>query len=208
MAAPHPDDETLGVGGTIWLLGRQGWQVEVVAVTDGERSHPHTALRSPAGLARLRRVEQDAALAHLGIGPSRVHRLGLPDTAVAAHEEAVADALSARVGPGDWLFAPWDHDGHRDHDAVGRAAGRAAQVRGARLLAYPVWTWHWAHPGHPALGAWRPLRIDLPTAAREARDAALRVYTTQTAPLDPDQRPIVTPAMLERHRRPWEVVLT
>ncbi|CAN5922355.1 hypothetical protein BH23ACT10_BH23ACT10_11410 [soil metagenome] len=30
----------------------------------------------------------------------------------------------------------------------------AAVATGARLLAYPLWTWHWASPDHPALAEW------------------------------------------------------
>lgn len=33
-------------------------------------------------------------------------------------------------------------------------------------------------------------------------------YTSQTAPLDAGDAAIVPPAMLDRHRRAWEVVLT
>ena len=38
VVAPHPDDEILGVGGLLALLGT----AEVAAVTDGEASHPES----------------------------------------------------------------------------------------------------------------------------------------------------------------------
>lgn len=208
VLSPHPDDETLAVGGMLWLLAVGGWDVQVVAVTDGEASHSATPTRSAADLARMRRAEQDAAVGHLGLGPGRLVRLGLPDAAVARHEADLAAAVTALVGKGDWLLAPWEADGHSDHDAVGRVAARVAPACGARLLRYPLWAWHWAHPEHRALRSWRPERIDLSEGARAAKAAALACYRTQTRPPDGGGATIVPPAMVERHRRAWEVVLT
>lgn len=207
VVSPHPDDETLATGGLLWLLRRRGCRVLVVAVTDGESSHPATATRSATDLARRRRAEQVAALAHLGIDPTDVVRLGMPDTAVSGQEAELADVLGSLTGAGDWLIAPWEADGHRDHDAAGRAAGRAADVSGARLLRYPLWAWHWTRPGHAALRSWRPLRIDLPDTARRAKRRAMDCYTSQTTPSAGDA-PVVAATMLERHRRSWETVLT
>src|SRR6266852_506851 len=39
VVAPHPDDETLGVGGMLHDLSARGWRVTVVAVTDGEAAY-------------------------------------------------------------------------------------------------------------------------------------------------------------------------
>jgi len=206
VVSPHPDDETLGVGGLLWMLRRQGRAVVVVAVTDGESSHPATTTRTTADLARRRRDEQVAALAHLGIGMTDLVRLGLPDTAVFEHEADLADALVSLARADDWLIAPWEADGHRDHDAAGRAAGLAADVGGVRLLRYPLWAWHWARPGHPALRSWQPLRVDLPDAALRAKCRAIGCYTSQTTSLGSDA-PLVPATMLDRHRRGWETVL-
>jgi LmbE family N-acetylglucosaminyl deacetylase len=207
VVSPHPDDETLGVGGLLWLLRRRSHAVLVVGVTDGESSHPATATRSAADLTRCRRAEQVAALAHLGIGGTDVVRLGLPDTAVSDHEADLADVLASLASADDWLIAPWEADGHRDHDAAGRAARRAADIGGARLLRYPLWAWHWTRPGHPALRSWRPLRVDLPDAALRAKCRAIDCYPSQTMSYGGDP-PVVPAAMLDRHRRGWETLLT
>lgn len=207
VVSPHPDDETFATGGLLWLLRTRGCRVLVVAVTDGGSSHPATTTRSATDLARRRRAEQVAALAHLGIDATDVVGLGMPDTAVSGQEAELTDVLASLTGSGDWLIAPWEADGHRDHDAAGRAAGRAAGVSGARLLRYPLWAWHWTRPGHPALRSWRPLRIDLPDAAQRAKRLAMDCYTSQTTPFAGDA-PVVPAAMLDRHRRSWETVLT
>ena len=53
VIAPHPDDETLAVGGLIAAQRAKGLEVVVVAVTDGENAYPD----SP-GLGDLRSCEQ------------------------------------------------------------------------------------------------------------------------------------------------------
>ena len=40
IVAAHPDDEVLGAGGTMALLAAAGARLRLVAVTDGEASHP------------------------------------------------------------------------------------------------------------------------------------------------------------------------
>ena len=67
VLAPHPDDETIGCGGTIARLTATGTQVTVVLVTDGEATigSPHHR----ATTALLRRAEASAACAALGAEP-------------------------------------------------------------------------------------------------------------------------------------------
>jgi LmbE family N-acetylglucosaminyl deacetylase len=206
IACPHPDDETLAIGGIISMLVRAGWSIDVVAVTDGERSHPPTATRNAAALAARRRDEQRRALDLLGLDPARVHRLGIGDTLVSEHTDRVAAELAALLQPGDWLLAPWEHDGHRDHDAAGRAAIRAATAAGARLLRWPLWAWHWTTPEHPWLENCQPLRADLDAAALDAKRRAIDIYRSQTTATG-DSAAILPPEVLERHKRDWEVLL-
>lgn len=195
-AAPHPDDETLAVGGLLAHLAAMGCAVDVVAVTDGEASHPGLD-----GLAAERVAEQIAALAALGID-APTHRLGLPDGGVADHVDAVTAALVAACTPDTTMLAPWAHDGHCDHDAVGRAAQRAAELTGARLLGYLVWAWQWADP--QALTA-LPLRhFGLSPALQAAKADAVACFTSQTGGRHP---PILPPEVLERFARPCEVVV-
>lgn len=198
VVAPHPDDEVLGPGGTVLRLATAGARVVVAAVTDGEASHPGRA----AELRRLRRVESEQALAVLGVSPGRggVVRLGLPDGAVTA--EQVADRLASLTEPGDLLLAPWDQDGHPDHDATGRAALDVARDRGGTLLQYLVWAWHWAD--ERAIPWERARRVDLSREEADAKRAAAACHTSQTAGPDP----ILPPHVLVRVTRGFEVLLT
>lgn len=206
VVAPHPDDEILGVGGLLALLVAAGTRVEVLAVTDGEASHPGGSVSSRE-LARLRVAETIAALSALGLQPG-VRRLGLADGGRESLEDPVVETL--RLDPGCWLLGPWVGDGHPDHEAVGRACQRVAARDGARLLAYPVWAWHWAVPGDPRLPWARALRVDLPRHVRAAKAAALAEFATQIRPLGPRPAdvPVLPPSVLARFARPWEMVFS
>ncbi len=204
VVAPHPDDEVLAVGGLLRLLAGAGTRVEVVAVTDGDASNPGGTL-APADLAVRRRAETVAALARLGLQPPVAH-LHLPDGGGAALEGPVLEALHLR--PGDWLLAPWDHDGHPDHEAVGRACIRAAARDGALLLAFPVWAWHWGVPADLPLH--RARRVDLPTDVLAEKARAIEEFVTQTTAVGPlaQDAPVLPPHVLARFARPYEVVFT
>ena len=202
VVAPHPDDEILGVGGLLTVLGA----AEIVAVTDGEASHPDSTVHTPDQLAEIRRKETRRALTRLGMPGAPVHRLGHPDGGV--DEAALTTALIRRLSPGRWCLATWRGDGHPDHEAVGRAAAAACRATGARLLEYPIWTWHWAEPDDERVPWDRAYRIDLPERAQSGKAAAIAEFVSQIAPLGPEpgDAPILPPAVLARFERPFEVV--
>lgn len=212
VVAAHPDDEVLGVGGTLARLTAAGTEVHVVTVTDGEASHPGSRRVSPGALARLRADELAAALDDLGIDRHRRTRLAVPDTRVDAYGGEVAGHLAEvlRSSGARLCLAPWTGDLHADHEAAGRAARTAARTTGTVLWYYPVWTWHWAVPGDPRV-PWDTVRRLPLTAAEQARKAvAVSRFRTQIAPLadDPDDPTVILPpAELLHHRRAFEVIL-
>lgn len=208
VVAPHPDDEVLGTGGIMATLAARDVPVTVVAVTDGEASHPGWAV--PDDVARRRTGESLAALADLGLGPEARHRLGIPDGHVAEAESGVLPALSGLIGPGDHVFATSRDDGHPDHEAVGRAAAAACARAGATLLEYPVWMWHWADVDDPRVPWHRAAVVELAPDVVAAKQRALSRFASQVEPLGPapGQAAILPPHVLARFRRPWEMVLT
>ncbi len=139
--APHPDDETLGCGGTILRMREQGADVHIVFMTDGSASHRH--LMPVEALAAQRKGEALAAAAALGVVEDSVHWLGFRDGELFAH---LADAaprvrsLLAEVQP-EAVFIPHRFDPPADHRAT---AGIVRTVAGqsARMYEYPVWWWH------------------------------------------------------------------
>jgi LmbE family N-acetylglucosaminyl deacetylase/SAM-dependent methyltransferase len=182
VLAAHPDDESLGAGGLIHRAHRRGLAILVVAATDGEGSHPASPTVSREELASIRRTELLAAVEELAPNAT-TQLLGLPDGSLAEHADELLTEVVGLVGDGrrTLLVAPWRHDGHPDHEALGRAAGTAAARTGAGLLEYPVWFWHW---GRPDEAPWDRLRVvHLHAAEAAARARAQAAHVTQTEPL-------------------------
>ena len=90
--APHPDDETVGVGGLLYRLVHAGAAVRVVFVTNGD-GYPHAVqedfgVKHPTdadyvAFGELRQREALAALGHLGVKRRAVRFLGFPDGGLA-----------------------------------------------------------------------------------------------------------------------------
>lgn len=194
VVAPHPDDEVLGVGGLMAMLADRGVRLRVIAVTDGEGSHPHLP---PNEITERRVAETAAALAH--VGACEVVRLGLPDAGV--RDEDLRRLLPGLVEGFDVCLAPWEKDVHRDHEA----AGRAAVACGATVLRYPIWTWHWARPADPRLPWDRAVRVPLTSATAERKRAAIECFTSQFEGAE-GADPILPPGIVAHFTRDLEVL--
>lgn len=113
VVAPHPDDEVLGVGGTIAKRASEGDRVHVVIVT---RATP--PLYTEEVLATGRR-EARAAQQALGVADSTF--LSFPaaglDTVPHGELNAGLAAVFAEVCP-DVVFVPFNGDMHSDHQLV------------------------------------------------------------------------------------------
>jgi len=87
VIAPHPDDDTVGVGGAVAMARQRGWTVTIVFVTSGDGFW--AAVRKPGGpmptpaqmqeYGRLRTAEALKATAELGVPAKDVVFLGFPD---------------------------------------------------------------------------------------------------------------------------------
>lgn len=112
VIAPHPDDECLGVGGTISLLTEQGVEVTVVTVSaDQPPLYPVGVMES---------VEAEARRAHKVLNVSDSIFINLPSVELATLPiaeingpiEDVIDKLRPQL-----VFAPFP-DRHKDHKVV------------------------------------------------------------------------------------------
>ncbi|HEX5301098.1 MAG TPA: PIG-L deacetylase family protein [Streptosporangiaceae bacterium] len=219
VVAAHPDDEVLGVGGTISILAAAGARVRLVAVTDGEGSHPDS---DPAAVARTRAAESAAALGLLcasgigasgigasGIGASGIEviRLGYPDTGLARREEELAAALGEQCAGFGVCLAPWEADVHADHEAAGRAAWRAGRLAGARVLTYPIWMWHWATPGDRRVPWHRACQVRLPAEVAARKRAAIDAFASQLTDRGPEVGPVLPAGIVAHFTRSEEVLL-
>jgi LmbE family N-acetylglucosaminyl deacetylase len=183
-----------------------GVEIAIVAVTDGEGSHP-ASTACGVDIASLRARESKLALERLGCGRTSVTRLGLPDGAVTNEIPRLTIALSGHLGPADLCLAPWRSDGHPDHDATGQATIAAAHRTNTPVLEYLVWTWHWASPD-TSIVPWSDCRrFDLDRRQAARKRWATHAFTSQIRSygVAPRPEPVLTHAVLRRFWRPFEV---
>ena len=135
VAGPHPDDQELGMGGTIARLASQGHRVLLLDLTDGEPT--------PFGNRDLR--AREAAEAARILGADRIS-LDLPNRSVAHTIEARHKVAAViRTFRADVIFVPHPEDAHPDHVAGTRI------VEDARFDAKLTRT---SLPGEPVYAKW------------------------------------------------------
>jgi LmbE family N-acetylglucosaminyl deacetylase len=137
VLAPHPDDESVGAGGTIRLLADAGAEVVVAFATNGESTIG--APDQPEEVASRRRSEASAACRLLGATP---RFLDHPDGGLSAITDQLAgemEALIEELRP-DAVFLPWFADGHPDHAACTRAVAAVRLDPKVELWGFETWT--------------------------------------------------------------------
>ncbi len=184
--APHPDDEVLGLGGTLRRLATAGHEVTVAIATKGwPPLFPDE---------QVTRVREEARRANMVLGVRNVRFMDLPVTrlhALPRHElNAAFDHLIVEERPA-WVFLPFPGDRHEDHRQVFDASLVALRPLAdrsfvQRILCYEtVSETHWAAPGiEPAFSPqlWFDIAAHLP-----AKLEAMRMYASQVRPA-PDAR--------------------
>jgi N-acetyl-1-D-myo-inositol-2-amino-2-deoxy-alpha-D-glucopyranoside deacetylase len=146
----HPDDESVGTGGTMARLVAEGVRVDLVTCTDGAEGEIHDPTLDPSEahprLAQIRAEELACSVQALGGGAIRHHMLGYRD--------------SGMIGT--------DANGHPDSfwqadlaEATGRLLAIVREARPAAIVSYDE-QGNYGHPDH----------INAARIAREAYQAA------------------------------------
>lgn len=180
----HPDDESLGLGGTLARYSAEGVRTHVVTATRGERGrHGEGPRPSPEEVGRRREAELRAACADLGVADVAV--LGYGDGALDRVDaaEAVARVAGHLRGARPQVVVTFAHDGaygHPDHIAV-------SQLTAAAVVCA-------ADPDHPAPGApHRVSKLYHIAWGRAQWDLYQRVFRSLVATVDG----------VERRATPW-----
>ena len=194
VMAPHPDDESLGCGGTIVKLQQLGYPAHVLFVSDGTMSHPHSASYPAPRLRDLRESEARNALHVLGMDADACTFMRLPDRRVpTADEPGFTDAVAGvtellnRLKPAT-LLMPWQRDPHPDHRACWQIGWQAAQEATSqpRILEYLIWLWELGTPDDlPQPDTTKIWRVDIADVIRQ-RDQAIAAHRSQVTRLIDD----------------------
>ncbi len=192
VVGPHPDDQELGMGGTIALLSAQGHRVLLLDMTDGEPT--------PFGDPATRAKESAAAASALSAkgNPVRRLQLGLKNRFVEhtiENRHKVAGVIRAHQA--QVVFVPYPEDAHPDHRAVTRIVEDArfdAKLSGLTMPGdegkpptYPRWLFHY-YATHLRITPDPGFVVDT-SAHAEAKMAAIAAYRSQFE-LNPKNRDV------------------
>lgn len=207
VVAPHPDDEILGSTALLTTLLGEEQRLLMIAVTDGEASHPDSVDCPPDALRQQRPLESRRALDRLGLRSERIvwHRLGLPDSAAASGVDQLEAHLRETLQPTDTVLTTWRHDGHCDHETVGHACAKVTREKGLALIEVPIWAWHWADPEDDRLPWPRARKVPLNDEQLQRKRSAIAAHITQLTPQH-SQPAVLTEAILQRLLQPFELI--
>lgn len=140
VIAPHPDDESIGCGGTVCLHVQRGDRVTCVFLTSGELGLKHMP-REAAWKAR----EKEGFKAAKILGLAQTHFLRQPDWFLGDHLQPAAEHLAPilQEEKPETIFLPHPREWHPDHQAslpIVRTALKTISVSKVQLWGYEIWT--------------------------------------------------------------------
>jgi LmbE family N-acetylglucosaminyl deacetylase len=191
VLSPHPDDETLGLGGLIRQARDVGQRVIIVVLTDGAGSHTKSKTYPTPRLIALRKQEVLEAARILGLNAADLHHFDQPDAKAplsgTVFEQATGD-LSAIVRDSGArnLFVTWRHDPHCDHVAAAALCkATIALCPDVKLWEYPIWGWHLDPETEILTHGASGYRIDI-TSEKEIKAQAIAAHRSQMTDLIAD----------------------
>ena len=217
VMAPHPDDESLGCGGTIALLREKGYAVHVLFVSDGTMSHANSKAYPASRLRDLREQEAREALHRLHVDADACTFLRYPDRRVpTSHDANFTEAVTRVANLLDevkptTVFMPWQRDPHPDHRAcwqIGQAAVQESRVK-PRVLEYLIWLWELGTqedlPTRSERTVWQ---VDI-RSVMDQRNNAIAAHQSQvTRMIDDDPTAFyLSPELLRHFEPPRELFL-
>jgi LmbE family N-acetylglucosaminyl deacetylase len=174
VVSPHPDDESIGCGGTLRKHIIEGDHVRVLFITSGEHGG-HGLDQEEMSDIREREAQQAATI----LGISDIEFWRQPDGALRASHRLIERFVESiqSYGP-DLIYVPNEQESHPDHRAAARLV-RAARQRvttSPTVLMFEVWT---------PLAAIDEI-IDI-TPHMETKLAAIKTYKSQCSVLRFDE---------------------
>lgn len=149
VIAPHPDDETLGCGGTISNLTEKGEVVYVAIMTNASLGAPELFSKES-----IETVRKEALNAHKILGVKKTLFYDLPAPLLDQYPQyKIAGTISSIIDllRPDTVFIPHRADLHKDHGAIFNAALVATRPQNKcpvkRVLSYETLSeTEWGHP--------------------------------------------------------------
>jgi len=142
--APHPDDETLGCGGTIAELASSGNNINIVFLTDGTSSH--TKFISRQELKSIRIKEAEKAAYELGIKSGNLHFLEITDGNLDKQYKKTVSLIAETLknNKPDIIFVTSGKEFPDDHFFTNKSVLEAVKESSISpdIYEYLIWYWH------------------------------------------------------------------
>lgn len=139
VLAPHPDDETFGMGGSLRLLTESGKQVKVIVLTSGEKADPKVTEKQEYSSTR----KKEALKAFRLLGVTDCEFLGFPDRELLVHRGDVKGAINRIVSAfsPDVIYSPSLIELHPDHRIAAELAYEISRgEKAVRCVYYEITT--------------------------------------------------------------------
>ena len=185
--SPHPDDETIGVGGYIIQAIKNGADVRIVLVTNGNFH----------GNEQIRYAEFKKATQILGVPPNNLIFLGFPDRGLKEMDQnTLSSALRAQIeqyNP-DIVIYPDIQDENQDHSTIGKSIigilkANPNKITGYEYLVHFEIIWPRPRGLSPNLGLTPPVQlinsntiweeVPLTPADENTKSKAIQTYHSQ-----------------------------
>jgi len=152
--AAHPDDETLGCGGTIARRKSEGYEVIIVVLTDGRHAFSKVlgicSDPTPEELKEIRREEVKRAARVLGVPERNLTFLDFEDSILENFSKEAEEKiipLLKKNSPSE-IYYPYKKDANPDHTAANQIVTNAANRSGLNSRRYQYSIMHkWSRIG-------------------------------------------------------------
>jgi len=215
--APHPDDETLGCGGTIARRLSEGYDISVVFLTDGRHSlteYGITSRPTPSEMSRIRIEDAIRALRILGLREKDLVSLDFEDKTLRKQERLVQERvveILRDISPAE-VFFPQENEYNVDHRITNMIVRKAIEALDLHPVEYQ-YIIAWSFPFYLLLHMMSESMFDQFTSRFPKRslirvdiskflplkEMAIREYKSQTTLLSRGQkRPALKRSFLKR----------
>jgi len=139
--APHPDDETLGCGGTIAKKLNEGYEVSVVFMTDGRYSLAELGIDvepTPSEMKVIRKKEAIKAMKILGLPEKNLLFLDFEDQTLEKNERLVQERvveILKNSSPAE-VFLPQENEYNIDHRVTNMTIKKTLKTVGLHPIEY------------------------------------------------------------------------
>jgi len=147
IIAPHPDDDVIGMGGTIAVKAKEGYSFNIIYVTNGGGSIKTEDYKdlSKTELIRLRKTEAKKSLVPLMDDISEAEQvfLGLESSKLFNNPELYTRELEniLKTKKYDEIYIPYFEDKHATHRVIAELSMEAIKALKLKSELYAYETW-------------------------------------------------------------------